>query len=180
MQSTSDTQTVTVAVASLADKTVIEGMLQFYIYDFSDLEPATSAAFEFDAAGRFAPYPHLDEYWTDENRWPLLIRKGGHNVGFALINTISHRDGGAVERNMAEFFVARKHRRAGVAQQAFHQILARYPGTWEVAIAARNTTAKVFWPKAIAAAPNVTGLTALEGDGQHWRGPIYTFQARAH
>jgi hypothetical protein len=41
----------------------------------------------------------------------------------------------------------------------------------------RNTAAKAFWPRAIAAAPNVTDLVRLEGDGEHWRGPIWTFQA---
>ena len=32
-------------------------------------------------------------------------------------------------------------------------------------------------PKAILAAPNVSGFRTVEGDGRHWRGPIHLFQA---
>ena len=97
-------------------------------------------------------------------------------AGFALINTLSHH-GESIEHNMAEFFVARKHRRRGVATEAVRQILSRYPGYWEVAVAERNLAAKSFWPFAIAVAPNVNCLVRLEGDGEHWRGPIWSFRA---
>src|SRR5262249_36282657 len=123
MQPASSAEDVTIHLAAKADKAVIEGLFQFYIYDFSEMEPVTSAAFEFNDQGRFAPYPHLDDYWKAGDRWSLLIKKGKLNVGFALINTLSHRDGGRVERNMAEFFVARKHRRHGVAAEAVRHIL---------------------------------------------------------
>jgi predicted acetyltransferase len=83
-----------------------------------------------------------------------------------------------VERNMGEFFVLRKYRRRGVASEAVRQVLAAYPGRWEVAVVARNAAAQSFWPRAIAAAPNVSELERREGDGEHWRGPIWTFLAR--
>jgi predicted acetyltransferase len=70
-------------------------------------------------------------------------------------------------------------RRRGVATQAVRQILARYPGHWEVAVAERNLGAKTFWPRAIAAAPNFDRLVRLEGDGEHWRGPIWSFRSAA-
>jgi hypothetical protein len=44
-------------------------------------------------------------------------------------------------------------------------------------VAERNVAAKAFWPRAIGAAPNVSELVQLEGDGTHWRGPIWSFQA---
>ena len=157
---------------------LIEALFQFYFYDFSEMEPAGSGDFEFDeGAGGFGPYPGLAVYWSTAGRAALLIRVGGRPAGFALINTHSHR-GGAVERNMAEFFVGRKHRRRGVGREAVRQSLALYPGRWEVAAAERNVAAKAFWPRAIVAAPNVSGLRRLEGDGEHWRGPIWIFQAR--
>jgi predicted acetyltransferase len=168
--------TVEVQPAGFADKPLIEGLFQFYAYDFSELEPAGSKDFAFNADGRFEPYPYMDAYWSEPDRWPLLIRVGGETAGFALINTHSHR-GGVVERNMGEFWVARKHRRGGVGAEALRQILALHPGRWEVAVAERNTPAQAFWPRAIAAAPNVTGTERMEGDGEHWTGPIWTFQA---
>jgi predicted acetyltransferase len=168
---------VRLRVASDAERPLIDGLAQFYIYDFSEMEPAQSDEFEFEANGGFGPIPGMDDYWRDDHSHPLLILVDDRPAGFALINTHSHRDGGHVERNMGEFFVARKHRRRGAAMQAVRQVLRLYPGRWEVAVAARNTAAAAFWPRAIAAAPNVSDLVRLEGDGQHWRGPIWTFLA---
>ena len=162
--------------ASAAERPLIEGMSRFYTYDFSEMELAGSDDMDFDQRGDFGLLPYLPEYWTQSGRYPLLIRLGEKPVGFALINTHSHR-GGSVERNMGEFFVARKYRRRGVAAEAVRQVMALYPGRWEVAVVERNTAAKAFWPRAIAAAPNVTDLVRLEGDGEHWRGPIWKFQA---
>jgi predicted acetyltransferase len=168
---------VRVSQALKSERPLIEGLAQFYLYDFSEMEPVDSDAFDFDEHGGYEPYPPLADYWTDADRHPLLIRSGEKIAGFALINTQSHQ-GGRVERNMAEFFVARKFRRRGVASEAVRQILALYPGRWEVAVVERNLAAKAFWPRAIAAA-GVSGLTRVEGDGEHWRGPIRTFTVGA-
>ena len=107
---------------------------------------------------------------------PLLILAGGKVAGFALINTHSHQ-GGEVERNMGEFFIARKYRRGGLGAAAVGRILAALPGVWEVAVAERNLAAKAFWPRAIAASPGVSDLVRLEGDGVNWNGPIWRFTA---
>ena len=171
-----DGLSVNVTPASQAERPVLERLMQFYFYDFSEMEPAASANLEFDNQGGYSPFIHMADYWSRDGFHPLLIRLGPSLVGFGLINTLSHH-GGAIERNMAEFFVARKYRRSGVATQALGQILAAYPGRWEVAVVERNTAAKVFWPKAIAAAPNVTNPTVAPGDGEQWRGPIWSFQA---
>ncbi len=167
---------VSVRLASGSEKALIGGLSQFYIYDFSEMEPANSQGLEFNDQGGFGPLPDFDDYWSRESFYPLMIRLKDKPVGFALLNTNSHR-GGTIERNMGEFFVARKHRRRGLATEAVRQILLLYPGRWEVAVAERNLAAKRFWPRAIAAAPNVSELIRLEGDGEHWRGPIWSFLA---
>ena len=136
--------------------------MQFYIYDFSEMEPHGSSDMEFGEQGNYSPLPDLDSYWRVEGFRPLLIRVKERLAGFALINTRSRRRG-RVEHNMAEFFVARKHRRRGVATEAVCQVLARYPGHWEIAVAERNVAAKAFWPRAIGAVPNVSQLVQLEG-----------------
>jgi thiosulfate/3-mercaptopyruvate sulfurtransferase len=169
---------VRVDPASEAERPLIEGLLQFYIYDFSEMLPADPADFAFDERGGFATqYFQLADYWSLDGYHPLVIRVAGRTAGFALVNTISHR-GGIAERNMGEFFVARLYRRRGVAAAAVRQILALYPGRWEVAVAERNTTAKAFWPRAIAAA-GVADLERADGDGEHWRGPIWRFRVSA-
>ncbi|MCI3132529.1 GNAT family N-acetyltransferase [Phenylobacterium aquaticum] len=162
--------------AAASEAPLIAGLAQFYIYDFSELEPTESDRFEFDAAGGLGELPHLDDHFTAPDRHALLILAGDRPIGFALLNTHSHR-GGSVERNMGEFFIARKYRRGGRGAEAVRQILAQYPGRWEVAVAERNLTARAFWPRAIEAAANVSQLEQLAGDGEHWSGPIWTFQA---
>ncbi len=169
---------VKVTPATEAERPLIEGLFQFYAYDFSEMEPPNSSDFEFDEQGQFGAYEDMADYWREPDRWPLLIRIDGRLAGFALINNHSHH-GGRVERNMAEFFVARKFRRGGVASEAVRQILARYPGRWEVAVVERNTAALAFWPRAIAATPGVWDLNRNEGDGVHWRGPIWTFRSES-
>ncbi len=162
---------------SEADRALIDGLAQFYIYDFSEMSPIADTEFAFDVAGSFSKLPGIDDYWGQDGAHALVIRCDGRAAGFALINTRSHRDGGTVERNMGEFFVARQYRRNGVAAEAVRQVLERYPGDWEVAVVERNAAAKAFWPRAIAAASNVTRLVRVDGDGEHWRGPIWSFNA---
>ena len=168
---------VTVRLAEPSERPLLEGLLQFYFYDFSEMEPDGSTAMEVLADGSFGAYPYLPAYWEEPGRIPLIIRLGEQPVGFALLSQHSHLNGEHVEHNMAEFFVLRKHRRHGVASRAFHAILAAYPGRWEVAVVARNSGALVYWPRAIAAAPNVSDIVRHEGDGQHWTGPIWSFVA---
>lgn len=168
---------VSIAVASVAQRPLIEGLAQFYIYDFSEMGPYSSGEFAFDDAGQFGPLPDMDQFWRRPGWAALVIHAGAEVAGFALVNTHSHLTGGEVERNMAEFFVARKFRRQGVAQEAVRQILAAYPGRWEIAVAERNTVAKAFWPRAIGAAPKVSAIVPKQGDGRHWRGPIWCFLA---
>jgi predicted acetyltransferase len=169
---------VTVRVASATEKPLLAGMAQFYIYDFSDMHPVPADDFDFEPDGTMGPMPHFDDYWSEPDRVPLLVLSGGKPAGFALLNTLSHF-GGSVERNMGEFFIARKFRRAGVASEALRQILALYPGRWEFAVMARNHAAQRFWPRALASIPNVSGLTRREGDGVHWTGPIWSCTAAA-
>lgn len=168
---------VTLESVSASNRALIDGLSQFYIYDFSELDPIDSTVFSFTEQGTFSPLPGIDDYWETNGAHALVIRIDGRAAGFVLINTRSHRNGQTVERNMGEFFVARQYRRSGIATEALRQALERYPGQWEVAVVERNTAAKAFWPCAIAAAPNVSGLVRIEGDGEQWCGPIWCFSA---
>jgi len=171
-----DEETVSVRLAGDSERTSIERLSQFYIYDFSEMEPAGSNETELGEHGAYPPLPVIDSYWRVEGYRALLIRVTDRLAGFALINTRS-RHSGRVEHNMAEFFVTRKHRRRQVGTEAVRQVLARYPGHWEIAVAERNVAARAFWPRAIGAAPNVSELVQIEGDGAHWRGPIWSFRS---
>ncbi len=170
----SDANDIEIRLASKAERPLIEAMFQYYVYDFSEMGSPDDDDFDLGADGTFGRYGHMDAYWREPARIPLIIRRRGKLAGFALLNTHSH-SGRPVDRNFGEFFVLRKYRRGGVASAAVREILTGYPGRWEAAIMQRNTTAQAFWPRAVAATPGVRDITTLQGDGVEWTGPILRF-----
>lgn len=159
-----------------SERLLLSRLLQFYLYDLSEQEPDGSDVLDFDRRGSFGRTVPPDDYWLKPDWHALMIRVAQKTAGFAFINTHSHRVAGSVERNMAEFFIARKFRRRGIATEALRQILAMFPGRWEVAVKDTNQAAKVFWPEAIEKA-GVTDVRLLDGDGSRWRGPIWAFSS---
>lgn len=142
---------VDVTVAQPHERAVLDNLLQLYIHDFSEHLAADRPEGDLGNDGRFPAYP-LDAYWRERTHVPLLVRLNGSLVGLALLNNSSHT-GRAVERNMAEFFIVRRHRRGGVGTAAAQAIFSRYPGQWEAAVARRNVAALPFWRNAVTRHP---------------------------
>lgn len=151
-------------------------LMQLYLHDFSGFAEIGTAHGELGPDGRFA-YEPLDLYWTEVGRTPFTIRVDGRLAGFALINRWSALDR-PLDRAMAEFFVVRKYRRHQVGSRAAALAFARFPGRWEVPVAAYNTPARAFWRRAIS---NFLGRPAEEigGDGLRWAGPVFCFDTSA-
>ncbi|MBE1876870.1 GNAT family N-acetyltransferase [Myceligenerans sp. TRM 65318] len=94
----------------------------------------------------------LDAALTDPGRLAVLARAtpradgpGGHAggprpVGFALV-----RDTTAPTRVLNSFFVVRGARRSGVGRRFAAEVLALFPGPWEIAFQDTNTPAVHFW-----------------------------------
>lgn len=164
---------VAVEPAQRAHRDAIAAMLQLYIHDFSE-QWFDQARGELNEDGMFDPYPYLDAYWEEDGCLPFLIRANGKLAGFALINCDWH-SGQSADHSMAEFFVVRKYRRAGVGAAAAAHLFKTLPGVWEVAVAERNTRALSFWVRVMAP----FSPTRLEGDGDHWSGPIFRFRSGA-
>ena len=154
-----------------SQRTLLEHLLQLYLHDFSELAPRHTVYGEVDADGLFPYPPGLDSYWQEPGRVPLLIRADGAIAGFALLNRWSALDR-LLDRAVAEFFVLRKHRRAGVGTQAAHAAFRRHPGRWEVPVAAYNPAALGFWRRATGTLP---GAAEHPGDGRRWTGTVLTF-----
>lgn len=108
-------------------------------------------------------YPYLDSYWTDTDRWPYFIVKDRIAVGFALLNTES-QSGTETDVAIAEFFVRREFRGAGVGKQAFALLLGAHSGVWEFGVMPNNRIGKAFWQKALASA-GVTYKQMTNPDG---------------
>ena len=161
-----------IVLASIEDRLLLANLLQFYMHDFSEYW-AGELVGELEDDGRFEDYP-LDGYWREPDRIPLLFRLHGRPAGFALLNATGHR-GEPVDRNMAEFFVVRKHRGAGVGLAAAQSIFSRYPGRWEVAVARRNPRALPFWRRTISSHLQVCDLIETDLDDQAWNGQVMSF-----
>ncbi|WP_328933798.1 MULTISPECIES: GNAT family N-acetyltransferase [unclassified Streptomyces] len=71
---------------------------------------------------------------------PYLFLSGVHPVGFAFVRGI-----GGPTRILNSFFVVRGARRGGVGMRAVRDVVARYPGDWEVAFQDVNPGAVAFW-----------------------------------
>ncbi len=164
---------VDLRAAAADEREALENLFQLYTHDFSEQWSGTSRG-ELNDDGRFSPYD-LGPYWRDADHVPLILRLEGHLAGFALLNRTAHA-GAAVDHNMAEFFVVRKHRRAGVGRAAVGTILARYPGLWETAVARPNTAALAFWRRAITEHPGVGDLEERNLQTASWNGPVFRFR----
>jgi len=152
----------------------LENLFQLHTHDFSEFWAGRQEG-ELQADGRFAPYPHLDSYWTEAERTPYLIRADHHLAGFALINRYSH-SGLPLDWAVAEFFVVRKHRRGGVGFAAATQVIRARPGLWEMAVARKNTDALPFWRR-VASAIAGPSVEELDCDDALWNGWILRFRA---
>ncbi len=168
-----DAHPVDVRVAGPDERGVIANLMQLYVHDFADYLPPEKAG-ELEVDGRFRDYP-LDAWWSEPDHVPLLLRIEGRLVGFALLNAASH-SGRPVDRNMAEFWIARKYRRGGVGTEAARAIFGLYPGVWEAAVARRNRDALPFWRSAIGGCPSVHEVEETDHATPDWNGPILRFR----
>jgi predicted acetyltransferase len=70
--------------ASEEHKSVIENLMQFYIYDFSEYINC-----DVEEDGLFGAYPDLEKYWREENHgFPYIIKIGQRYASFVLVRFI--------------------------------------------------------------------------------------------
>ncbi len=141
--------------------------MQLYCYDFSEFSKMA-----LNADGTFG-YPEFIEEQFGPNHTTFLIRSGGDLAGFAIVTPAG--DAGATM--MAQFFVMRGHRRAGVGQLAATRLFDTYAGAWEVHVIEENRVALAFWREIIARYTNgdfEPGPYELGND----RGTLFTFRSR--
>lgn len=117
--------TVALRAVPPTDKLVIRKMLSTYL---AELEVSQT-------------YPYFELYWSESGRHPLLISTNDQIAGFALVRPQT----AAAGRELAEFYVLPEYRRRGIGQTAFRQLMAAFPGQWQVRVSGRNATAQQFW-----------------------------------
>jgi predicted acetyltransferase len=166
---------VSVVEARVQEAPVIQNLMQLYTHDFSEFWAGTSRG-DFGPAGKFDDYP-LDEYWQRPNWSAWLIRRDAALAGFALVNDQAH-SGLPTQRNVAEFFIARKYRGQGTGRSAALALFSRYPGQWELAVARKNVAAYRFWRGILAGNAQAAATRELDVRNEQWNGPILRFEWR--
>ena len=164
---------VEVGTARPEERPALANLMQLYVHDFSEFWAGTDEG-ELQDDGRFAEYP-LDAYWREPGRIPLLFRIDGALIGFALVNAVGHGVG-PLDRNMAEFFIVRKHRRGGAGTAAARQVFSLFPGQWEVAVARKNLGALAFWRRTIDGYARAADIVELDLRSAAWNGPLFRFR----
>jgi predicted acetyltransferase len=150
--------TVDLGRARLGDRRILAALLDDYLHELADHREAAVGATDSRS------YPYLDAYFSEPGRHPLLIRREGKVVGFALV-----RGPASTGRvwEVAEFYVTPASRRVGIGREAVAAIWRQFPGAWELQVHARNTAALRFWTSCIEASsqetPQVTVVEAPDG-----------------
>lgn len=124
-------------------KTVFVQMMELYNYDFSEYSND-----DINEYGYFG-YPHIDDYWNEEGRYPYFIRVDGKLAGLVLVRSCCEYNDLPEPHNIAEFFIMKKYRKKGVGKKAAQMIFDRFPGGWEVSVWSDNGAAQCFWKKVI-------------------------------
>ena len=158
---------VEICEAEMSEKTLVRHLMEFYLYDFSEYDDS-----DVDLSGYFG-YRWLDHYWTDENRYPFIIRVDGKPAGFVLVNQHTYLPGS--EWSIAEFFVMRKYRGKGIGKKAAFNIFDRFRGRWEVHELESNQPSHRFWHNVISAYTD-GHYPETKVDDERNRGLIQTFE----
>jgi predicted acetyltransferase len=123
-------QRVVLNSATSADAELLSNLLELYIHDLSAAFPDV----ELGANGRFG-YRPLALYWSQpESRFAFLIHCDARIAGFALVTLGSPATDDPNVFDVAEFFVLRRYRRAGVGRQAAELLWKGFPGRWIVRV----------------------------------------------
>jgi predicted acetyltransferase len=124
---------------------VLANLVELYLHDMSEAFPL-----ELGADGRFG-YERLPAYFAEpERRFPFWIRSGAALAGFALAMRGSPATDDPTHLDVAEFFVLRRYRRAGVGRLAAFALFDRLRGHWVVRVSAGNPRGSAFWPTVVA------------------------------
>ncbi|MEJ5059085.1 MULTISPECIES: GNAT family N-acetyltransferase [unclassified Pseudomonas] len=116
---------------------IIENLMQFYTYDFSEWLPL-----KLGENGLFNILPPPD-YWRRPSTRPFLIRVDGELAGFVTVDDETHIAG--AEHNIGYLFVSRGFRGQGVARFVVFTLLSRFPGQWQIFHSEANESAQQFW-----------------------------------
>jgi predicted acetyltransferase len=163
---------IEVIPATEEQEPILANLLELYAHDFSEFSDL-----ELGPDGRFG-YRDLSLFWREPDRHPFLVRIDGRLAGLILVKRGSAISGDQAVWDMAEFFVARGYRRRGIGTKMAHEVWRRVPGRWEVRVMESNSSALLFWERAVREfADQATPSVRFEKDGKWWH--VFTFECES-
>jgi predicted acetyltransferase len=156
--------------ASLEQKAILANLLELYCHDFCDF-----VDLEIGPDGRFG-FDDLDLYWTEPARHPFLVYVDTGLAGFVLIDRLVRGTPEETVWDVAQFFILRGYRRAGIGTEVAHEIWKRFPGRWEVRVMVANQPAYRFWHHAIKsfAGHEIGAARVMQGG---WKRHLFSFES---
>jgi len=123
-----------VAVTQPADRQILLNLWQLYMQDLSEFRSSI-----FQSNGRYRDDRMLT-YFAYAEHWAFLIKEREEIAGFVLI-----RKSKPDTYLLGEFFVINKFRRMGIGADAVKEVLATFPGKWEIPFQTENISGANFW-----------------------------------
>lgn len=124
---------------SESEKSVLFNIFEKYFYEFSQWEKA-----DVEDDGLYH-YEWLDCYFTEENRFPYLIKVDGKLAGLVMVSDYPEVPDVPTDFCLSEFFVMHKYRRCGVGRKAVFQVLDKHHGKWQLKCHPHNIASVKFW-----------------------------------
>ena len=156
-------------IARPEDFPALQQMLELYQYELSDIWDQ-----HLDEDGRYGY--DLSRHREGRRFHAHIALESGRYVGFALVApaAVTRTEGSWME----QFFVLKKHRRAGVGAALALHVFRSHPGPWEVGQMPANLAAQAFWRQVIG---QVTGGNFVEVQVTQgwWHGVVQQFSVCA-
>ena len=133
---------ISIDLVSKGEKEILRNLLEKYDYEWSQYDDR-----DVNDLGLYG-YDYLDNYWTEENRFPYFIKVNGNLAGFVMVNDYPIKNM-ETKYSMSEFFVMYKYRKIGVGTFVVKYILEKYKGKWRLMYHPKNIVSKKFWHKVI-------------------------------
>ena len=129
--------TTRVEPATIHQKGTIVEFLDLYVHELRNLLGIDVKEHDIVA------FSDLDQYWELEDHHPFLVYVDKKCIGFALVNKKTKLLSGAYA--FKEYFLLKRYRGKGIGKAAALDILARFPGEWEMSELEKDTALIHFW-----------------------------------
>ena len=139
-------------------KHVLQNLMEKYDHDMSEWSRA-----DVNDAGLYG-YRYLDHYWTDDHRFPYFVTADGSYAGFALVRFDREQS----RWEIAEFFVLRKYRKAGIGSRLMAYVFAQHCGDWMISTHVNNPNTRGMVRKAIRAVATGDITEQIVEDNVEW------------